>query len=54
MKDFKTKKELDKFIKKETYEVIECLKKIKGIWNKGQKQRYPYGKFIWGKTIEEG
>ena len=48
VKDFNTKKEADKFIKKETYEVRRYLKynKKRKCFIAGQIQRYPYGKVI--------
>lgn len=49
IKDFDTKKEADRFIKKETYEIIDYLKYIKkngGYFLKGKLERYPYGKVV--------
>jgi hypothetical protein len=46
IKDFNTKKDANKFVKKETYEIREYLKfdKKKKCFVPGQMQKYPYGR----------
>lgn len=46
IRDFETKKDADRFVKRETYEIREYLKfdKKNGCYIVGQMKRYPYGK----------